>query len=294
MPEDDFMQAMLEVLPPMRKSTAESRESYASRIAREISSIPGLGWINIPEIADENYAGAPLYRHIDVCDFASMLKGRISAGITVNKAVVYMESEHAFASWLKRAVKSEGLRRFVFVGGAGSSAGYNGPSVTTANSIASGLGGLEIGNICIPSREGEAERLASKTGSGASFFTTQLLFEPSATKRVLSDYAAACRKAGLKPATFFLSFAPASSQFDIDFFKWLGAVMPPAVESRLMKSGDMASESGDVALEAFLDIKSFAEKKDIGIEASVNVEMISGSNLGHACRLLRSMLASTG
>ena len=280
---------MLEIVAPMRKSSNEAALAFVERIKKETAILDGIDYLNVPEIVDENYAGQPLYRHMDACEFSALLKKSMQVEVIVNKAVAYMKSEDIFKEWVHNAASSYGIRDIVIVGGSSNLRNYPGPQVMRANEMASSIKGLRIGNICIPSRKGEADRLVLKTRSGASFFTTQLLLEPSEVEDVLLDYSSKCSDADMRPATFFLSFGPAAAEFDIDFFKWLGASIPDDIEHRLRRSANMGSESIAIALESLSDIESFIAKEELGVKIGVNVEAISNSNLTLACRMLSAI-----
>jgi len=282
------MQAMLEVPPPMGSGADETAPALTSRIKSEAQSCGGLDFLNILEVIEENHAGRPLYRRMDVSEFAMMLKGSAVAELVVNKIVVHLGSEDKFREWLMENY-SNGIHDFVFVGGSRSEAVYPGPSVVRANEIASELKGINIGNICIPSRQGECERLVSRTKSGTSFFTTQFLFDSSKVKDLLSRYSNACEEQGVKRSSFFMSFAPAVTKFDLDFFKWLDADIPKSTEAVLRGSRDMELASIGIASKAFFDIRDFAEEEDLGISISLNVASRSVSKLGPALRMLKEL-----
>ncbi|TLZ50944.1 MAG: hypothetical protein E6K18_06200 [Methanobacteriota archaeon] len=175
-------------------------------------AIPHLDAINLPEILDENHAGMPFYRNMDPRRFATRLKEDLPVETIVNKVVVHLPGSAGFESWLKESLYAYGLKNFVFVGGASSRIKYPGPTVPESNRrlrevVQSGFEAA-IGNILIPERPAEVERLLGKTLSGCRFFTTQVLFEPEPVATVLRRYGEACGYEGIEPATILLSFAP--------------------------------------------------------------------------------------
>ena len=59
-----------------------------------------------------------------------------------------------------------------------------------------------------------------------------------------------CRKNKVMPRRILLSFAPVSSQKNIDFLKWLGVEIPFETERYLQgRPGSMTERSLDVAIE---------------------------------------------
>jgi len=279
------MEMMLEVIPPPRRSGAEAASKVTEKIWAAVRGSRFIRYLNIPEITEENYAGIPLYKHMDNCEFGAMLHKRTGMEIVANKVTPYVHSESEFKTWLKKSVSSYGIRRFVFVGSNSKTRKYPGPPVVRANEMASKMGNIDIGNICIPSRPNEAGRMATKTKTGATFFTTQLLFEPSAMERVLNDYSHECARDGVKPATVFLSLAPVSSHYDLEFFKWLGVEIPDGIERKLRKENGPATASIIMAADLFYEIHDFVKGGGLKLKVFPNVEAISNANLG----LARSM-----
>src|SRR2546427_392747 len=156
----------------------------------------------------------------------------------VNKVVVHMDGMDDVTAWLRQAIEVDGLRNFILVGGSSSRVVYPGPDVVSANEglrwLARGREDIVCGNITIPERQREVERLLRKTRSGARFFTSQVLFEPEPISTVLSEYGEACAAEGLLPATVLLSFAPVADYEDVEFLVWLGATITPETEEALL------------------------------------------------------------
>src|SRR5213078_1860594 len=99
---------------------------------------------------------------------------------------------------------------------------------------------VALGNITIPDRENEVDRLVEKTQAGCDFFTTQVLFEAEPMATVLRAYGKRCAALGLKPATVLLSFAPVSDYQDLEFLAWLGASVTPRTEEALVTNAEGA------------------------------------------------------
>jgi len=64
---------------------------------------------------------------------------------------------------------------------------------------------IKFGNIFIPNRPEEAERLFAKTKSGCSLFTSQVLFEHDKAAHAINAYLKKCRQHKLNPIKFYLS-----------------------------------------------------------------------------------------
>ncbi len=276
---------MLEVAPPAKHASQEFVFRVVSSVMEILQRMP-VDYANIPEIVAENRQGMPLYKNLDTRALACKIKEKTGTPVVVNKITVFMASKEALAAWLKETQTQYGVSGFVFVGGSDSGFQYPGPSVVEANRLAVANRCTLVGNIAIPGREHEVQRLLAKTRSGCSFFTTQVLLESANTCKLLHAYSDACRSEGLVPATFFLSFAPVREMFDLEFLKWLGVSVPKKVESRLLAHERMGTESLRLAFETFSEIVDEARLRELDVPLSVNVESLSVHNLPLAEEML--------
>lgn len=274
---------MLEVVPPSRRAPQSKVIESAGQVSDLIKDLGGVDYVDIPEIVEENYRGVPLYKHFDTRDFCSALKEVVPAECVPNKITVYMGSGAELGSWLRACASKYGIGKVVFVGGINGSRQYNGPSVTESNRIAASIKGLSVGNVCLPSRPGESERMVSKTSSGASFFTTQAIFNPDQTIKLLGEYSAECEKGGLRPSTVFLSFPVATSPYDIDFLQWLGAEIGDDDAARLIKSDNVERASREMCSDALSRITDSIRDDGMGVPIGINIEAVSASNFGAIC-----------
>jgi len=269
---------MLEVTPPARRTSAEYLSKVTTNISELIDQVNCVDFINIPEIIEENRTGMPLYKNLDPRIFGSILYEKTRKEIIVNKVTVHLKSLTDLNSWLKDAIGIYKLRHLVFVGGNSSAISYNGPGVIDANSLAKNLGFI-VGNIAIPDRKNEFEKLIVKTSNNCSFFTTQIILQTEKIKQTLKIYDFLCKSLRIKPAVFFLSFAPVYDEQDLYLLKWLGAHVPEAIESRLRNSSNIGYASIELAKELFSDIVSFVLENNISVPISLNVESVSYHNL---------------
>ncbi|MFH1106375.1 MAG: hypothetical protein V1787_00615 [Candidatus Micrarchaeota archaeon] len=277
---------MFEVSPPSKRSSADAVGKAVAKIADAVKRTRCIDALNVPEIIAENRDGEPLYRNMDVLEFASLVYKATGKPVAVNKVVAFFSSAEEFDSWLGRASAQGGICAAVLVGGSSDAVRYLGPPVIEADRRATAFAGTGVGNISIPERQGEAARVLAKTAAGCSFFTTQVIMEPESTLALLKEYSGKCGETGIAPATFYLSLAPVGDAHDLEFLKWLGAKVPQEVESRLAGSSDMASESVEIALQTFNAILDSAESRAPDVPLALNVEPISMHNLEPAERLL--------
>ncbi|HII53882.1 hypothetical protein COT30_04515 [Candidatus Micrarchaeota archaeon CG08_land_8_20_14_0_20_49_17] len=283
------MEVMLEITPPSKRASQQQLASAVNRLATLVKSSGCVDSINIPEITEENHHGQPLYRNIDTREYGILLRKATGKRIIVNRISVYMSSEPTLEAWLDETAAKYGIHDIVLVGGNSPLRKYLGPTVTRANELASKRQGLNIGNICIPDRANELERILGKTKSGCKFFTTQILLESEPACKLLEAYASECKKRNLKPAAFYLSFAPVASMLDIELFKWFGVAFPPETETRLLKSQDLGKESVLISNEVFSEILRFANEHSLGVPLHLNVEAIMMQNLHLAEEMLNTI-----
>ena len=280
---------VLEVVPPHKRATDATVRKAVQRVKTAVAAIPHLDAINLPEILDENHAGMPFYRNLDPRRFANLMK-ELSVETIVNKVVVHVPGSAGFESWMKESLYGYGLRNFVFVGGASSRIKYPGLTVPEANRWVRDLtrGGAEaaVGNILIPERPGEVERLIGKTLTGCRFFTTQVLFEPEPLATVLRRYGEACAYEGVAPATVLLSLAPVADYEDVEFLVWLGATVTAETEARLLPEGGANGlASLEVARTVFAKIRDALAAAPRPVPLGVNVEEISTHNFDLAVKM---------
>lgn len=285
---------ILEVVPPSKMTSRKYQDKVIDKLASAINGMSGVEALNVPEILDENRLGQPFFKNVDACYFGRELYRRTGKKIIINKVVVQCPGTEGFKRWLHETIGDYEITRFIFVGGNFSGIKYPGPSVIEANLKAKKFPELEIGNIMIPSRRDEALNLLKKTRGGATFFTTQLIFEPDRIKSALLEYDRLCTKNDLEPGDVYLSFAPVAKAGEINFIKWLGAEVPAETEKWLLaEKGKVLEKSIALASDIWRDVNAFARRNSFTFTLGLNVEEIFLHNLD-ACLELAAELSSTG
>jgi 5,10-methylenetetrahydrofolate reductase len=275
-----------EPVPPSARAKPERATAELNGVVELVRSIPRIDSIDVPELVDENHEGRPLYRSADPREFGRVLAERTGREVVVNKVVAHLENPEAIERWAVETVRL-GIRHVVLVGGSSRYIPYPGPGVTEANRICRPVieraGGL-VGNITIPQREGEPHRMLSKARAGASFFTTQIVFDADATFEMLQRYDLLCRQASLLPAPVLLSFAPVSDEQDAEFIRWLGVDIPEAAERAILEGddGNAVRRGVDRALAVWETVRRRASDAGLAVPLGVNVEQISMRHLADA------------
>jgi 5,10-methylenetetrahydrofolate reductase len=261
-------------------------------LLRLVRGVPRLDALDVPELVDENHDGRPYYRTGDTRPFARTVAEQTGLEVVVNKVVAHLESSAALEEWVRDS-RERGIRNVVVVGGTSRYIPYPGPPVLEADRICDRqlrpVGGL-LGNIAIPQRTGEANRMLAKTRAGAAFFTTQILFDTESILRVLREYDRLCREAAVAPAAVLLSFAPIADDADAEFVRWLGADIPENAERSILngEEGTAAVRSVRRAVEVFEEVARLRSAENWSVVVGVNVEQISQRHLTSAVEMLRA------
>jgi 5,10-methylenetetrahydrofolate reductase len=282
---------VLEIVPPSRRSSDRAIANLVDRVREAVRTLGTLDGLNLPQVLDENHMGQPFLRNMDPRDFARRLGDDLGVDPIVNNVVAHTPSADAVRKWTRESLDAYGLRSFVLVGGTRSRIRYPGPPVLEADRIlrseAAGRDDVALGNITIPDRDNEVERLVEKTRAGCDFFTTQVIFEAEPMGTVLRSYGKRCAAQGLAPATVLLSFAPVSDQQDLEFLVWLGAIVTPRTEEALFpgKGKDSGRASIEVARTLWSQLRAAAAQSRPAVPLGVNIEEVSLHNLDLAVRM---------
>lgn len=137
--------------------------------------------------------------------------------------------------------------------------------------------GLSFGGVLIPERHeaagNEDARVWAKMQQGCRFFVSQTVWSVAATKRLLGDLRLRCELEGGAPPPVLLTFSPCGSRQTLEFLRWLGVAVPNFVERELLAATDMLARSVDLAVDAYAEIRDFAEEQ--GLVVGCNVESLT-------------------
>ncbi len=183
----------------------------------------------------------------------------------------------------------------IIVGGESSKVDYPGPSVnemlqTIARRYNSNGGDIFCGGIAIPSRKDESKNLIRKSEHGSEFFTTQVLYNAENIIKMINNYQSRCNELDTFPRRILLSFAPVSSQKNIEFLKWLGVEIPDDTERYLKgRPGSMTERSLDVAVEVLNEVLDFITVNNLKVPVGLNVEHIMSYNFQSSVEMLQEL-----
>ena len=107
---------------------------------------------------------------------------------------------------------------------------------------------------------------------------------------MLKYYDDVCKENNVLPRRILLSFAPVSSDKNIEFLKWLGVEIPNSTEKRLVnEKSNMTQESLDISTEILKDILKNNEKLGIKVPIGLNVEHIMSYNFQYSINMLQEL-----
>ncbi len=284
------------VFAPAPPSARVSEARLATVLAETLALLersPRVDALNVPELVDENHDGRPYYRNADPRTYAVRLAQGAGRDAIVNKVVAHLPNGEAVCAWAQETVRL-GLRHAMLVGGSSRYIPYPGPPVAEANAlvrpILAEVEGL-VGNIAIPQRPGEAHRMLAKTRAGASFFTTQLVFDARGVIDLLGRYDRLCRESQLTPATVLVSLAPVGDEVDASFVRWLGADLPEEVEHTILDpdGGETGPRSIENARELWREVRDRVENDRLAVPVGAHIEQLSARHLRLAEQLLSAI-----
>ncbi len=280
-----------EATPPSARAPKRRGAEHLAQVAELVRGLPRVDLVDVPELIDENHEGRPFYRSGDVREYAAELARAIEGEVAVNKVVAHLPSIAAVEAWVRETV-DRSIRHVVLVGGSSRFIPYPGPSVVEADRacfpIVKAAHG-ELGNIAIPQRPGEAHRLLAKTRAGASYFTTQIVFESANPIAMVRDYDGLCRRAGIRPAAVLLSFAPMIDEGDAEFVRWLGADIPEPAEREVLSGDEGAGIARSIGLcrRIWAEVVEGLSAGPNDVPVGVNVEEIMPKHFEAAAEMLR-------
>ena len=283
-----------EILPPREKDG--TLNSYAETISSLLSQTH-IDAINIPEVREEEGFGKKPVKSLtraEPREFGQLLQDIVGVEAVVNRVIVHQILEEEL-NWVDETNNKYEIENLIIVGGESHKINYPGPTVNEAlNSITSPnnsrIEDILCGGISIPSRNAESKNLIKKIDNGAEFFTTQVLYDSEKIMKMISHYQDRCRKLNTFPRRLLLSFAPVSSQKNIDFLKWLCVEIPEDTEKYLNgRPGSMIDRSLDVAIEILNNTLSHIIKNKLVVPIGLNVEHIMSYNFQSSVEMLQEL-----
>lgn len=285
----------LEVVPPLTRQGEAGVDAALAKVAAIHESV-GLDGINIPEIREESSKSdkgerrMPFEPRIEPRELARRIRDTFGIECMINRVVVHLERDRQ-ADWFRETWEEYGVRRFVLVGGEKSGVDYPGPSVPEANELIREVisdRGLRVGNICIPTRAGEADRMRRKMRTGTDFFTTQIVYHPEQ----FTDLVDALVDGGLPspPPEVLVTLCPVKNERNIRFLHWLGVDLSPELEAWLTEEPDEVTERSLTQIErAWATISAHRSRRAPSMPVGVSLAPIGKIPHETTVRLARNL-----
>ncbi|QIK76648.1 methylenetetrahydrofolate reductase [Nocardioides piscis] len=264
--------------PPRQTASPERAQEIADITVKRLESleVDGLVLYDIDDESDRNPHERP-FPFLPTMDPADYLSRYFDVGnipVVVYRAVgKYAEAD--LESWLR--AQDPARRLSVFVGAASRD-----KPVTTSLGRALTLRAqtrpdLLLGGVAIPERHArsgdEHLRLLRKQAAGCSFFVTQVVYDVTAAKNLVSDYRYECLAHGVSPAPIVFTFSVCGSTKTLDFLRWLGVDVPRWIENELLHADDTLEASFEYALTAARELMAYCRR--LGVPFGLNVESVS-------------------
>eukprot|EP00586_Coscinodiscus_wailesii_P019530 CAMPEP_0172502704 /NCGR_PEP_ID=MMETSP1066-20121228/162111_1 /TAXON_ID=671091 /ORGANISM="Coscinodiscus wailesii, Strain CCMP2513" /LENGTH=398 /DNA_ID=CAMNT_0013278053 /DNA_START=97 /DNA_END=1293 /DNA_ORIENTATION=- len=281
-------------VPPSIATPPHKCQEICNKFTSRSRALANDGFI-VYDIQDEpgraanNTANAkrpfPFRKLMDSSSYASLLARSGGKPCLVYKCV----ADANFEDWIETAERDHGHSAINLVGRPTSDGEYAGPTAAEAMDICAErrvTSRLRFGCICIAERHTlECARQRGKTyptehlnmfrkqAAGADWFVSQAVYDPEPTVRLLKDYAAVCRERGVTPKKVILTFLPVSRKKTMEFVKWLGVIVPPDAEEKILGANSPVDESVDFLCHVLTTILD--ECRGVGIPLGVNCESVS-------------------
>lgn len=270
---------VLFALTPPRQSTAPERvaEIAAATKARlRPLDLDGLVLYDIDDESSRNPAERPFpfTPTLDPAAYLSRDLGDWETPVVVYRAVGKYQPD-SLEGWVGQ---QDAARTLSVLVGAASSDSQPALTLGEAQQLASAVNpDLLIGGVAIPERHtrrgNEHERLLAKQAAGCRFFVTQVVYDVNAAKNLVSDYAYACRDAGIDPVPIVFTFSVCGSMKTLEFLRWLGVDVPRWIENDLRHAEDTLQASFEQALAAATELVAYCER--LGVPFGLNIESVS-------------------
>lgn len=266
-------------LTPPREATPEEDLHRIAQATMERLRPLGLDALVLYDIEDEADRNAdarpfPFVRTLDPARFhASHLSGWEQPVIIYRSVGKYQPSE--LELWLR---DQDPARVATVLVGAPSGSTHVRTTLAQAQSLWRDTGGaLPMGSVAIPERHAqrtdEHERILRKQEAGSTFFVTQVIYDLTAAKDLVSDYVYACRERGVEPAHLVFTLSVCGSLKTLEFLQWLGVHVPRWLQNQLAHSQDPLTDSYEQCAAMAQELVRFCGQ--LGLPCGFNVESVS-------------------
>jgi hypothetical protein len=266
-------------ITPPRRSTTPDRVKEITAITLDRLTALDLDGLILYDIADEADRNAserpfPYLPTLDPASFHAEHLGEWDRPTIIYRCVgKYDEDE--LSTWLDGADPGRVLSVFV---GASSGEQPVRTSLRRAQELRATIRPeLQLGAVVISERHtrsgDEHRRMLAKQERGCGFFISQVIYDVTGTKNLLSDYFYACRAEGVPPRPVIFTLSLCGSEKTLEFLTWLGVDVPRWMATALRHSADPLEESNRACLAIAQDLREFCLR--LGMPYGFHVESVS-------------------
>lgn len=287
------------ITPPKKGTEPEKVTEIANRQIERLESLNVDGLI-LYDIQDEKSRTPeerpfPFIETLDAFDYSQEHLAALDLPKIVYRAVGKYDREE-LSGFLASASPTKNMTVFV---GASSSSQTIPLTLNEAYKLNAEVGSdVMLGGVTIPERHenkgDEHLRVFNKIAQGCRFFVSQGVYDVNASKNLLSEYYYYGLKQNIPLVPIIFTLTPCGSAKTLHFMKWLGISIPKWLENELMNSADTVGESIDFCEQNWLELKRFADKKNIPIGCNVESVAIRRVEVDAAIELVRRVSRSMG
>jgi len=266
------------ITPPKKDTSVEKIQEISTRQIKRLESLKVDGLI-LYDIQDEKSRTSverpfPFMETMDAFTYSEKYLADLDMAKIIYRAVGKY-SKHELEIFLKKASTTDILTVFV---GAASKAQSVSLTMSEAYKIKSETNlALTLGGVTIPERHqskgDEHFRVFKKISQGCQFFVSQGVYDVNASKNFLSEYYYYGQQHNIPLVPILFTLTPCGSIKTLQFMKWLGISFPRWLENELIHSHDILEKSINVSEKNWLELKEFADEKEIPI--GCNIESVA-------------------
>lgn len=266
------------ITPPKKSFDEARRREVAARQTERIAGLPVDGVV-IYDLQDEStrtdaMRPFPFMETVDSVEYGFDYLGALLLPKVVYRCVAPRELGELRAS-LARVEAEGGLT--VLVGAAARTQPARTKLPEAYALCRDELPQLPLGGVVIAERHeakgGEERRLIDKMAAGCSFFVSQAVYSPAASKDLLSDLHYRCAESARAVPPILVTLSACGSLKTLEFLRWLGISVPRWLENELLHAQNILQTSVELCCQVFSDLLDFARSKDIPL--GCNVESVS-------------------
>ena len=262
--------------PPRVTTTPERAEAMGAATLERLRSlnVDGLILYDLDDESDRTEVDRP-FPYLETIDPVDFLAGPLRdwEGNTIVYRCVGKYDSQELTTFLDSRNPGDAT---VFVGASSANKPVR-TSLADAASLAREFPDVMLGAVAIPERHArlgnEHERLIRKQVGGCSLFVTQVVYDVSEAKDLVSDYLYACTERGDEPARVIFTLSVCGSTKTLEFLQWLGVDVPRWVQNELRQSRDTLEVSYQHCVAAARELAKFC--RYLGVPFGFNIESVS-------------------